>query len=178
MHVYVITASKHGSTSEIGAAIARAPARARSRRDRDRCRGCRPPGRRERDRARQPDLHGQVAQAGPGGDGRARRRTSRGGSIFTFTVGPLGDPPKPDDAKPDEEVERFSAERAISHRMFTGKLDRSKLGRLERLAVEGGQGARWRLPRLARDRGLGRRDLRQLIEAQAPLAGLGPHALA
>jgi menaquinone-dependent protoporphyrinogen oxidase len=56
--------------------------------------------------------------------------------IFTFTVGPVGDPPKPVDAKPEEAVERFCAERAISDRMFSGKLDRSKIGRLERLAVK------------------------------------------
>ena len=55
--------------------------------------------------------------------------------IFTFTVGPVGEPPKPTDAKPDEAVQRFCAERAVSDRMFAGKLDRSKLGRLERLAV-------------------------------------------
>ena len=58
-----------------------------------------------------------------------------GRPIFTFTVGPLGDPPEPVDTEPEEDVERFCAERAISNRMFTGKLDRSKIGRLERLAV-------------------------------------------
>lgn len=58
-----------------------------------------------------------------------------GRAIWLYTVGPLGDPPEPEDAKPEEEVVRFAADRARGHRLFTGKLDRSQLNRRERLAV-------------------------------------------
>lgn len=175
MHVYVITASKHGSTAEIGAAIAE----------------------------RLSDLgHGAIAidaaDVGRLDEGSAivlgspiymgkwmkpaREVLDRlaaeepGRLVFTFTVGPIGDPPHPDDAQADQEVERFNAERASSHRMFTGKLDRSELGRLERLAVKAvkapdGDYRDWDAVRAWVDE-----ISDQLIEAQAPLAGLGPHA--
>jgi menaquinone-dependent protoporphyrinogen oxidase len=134
MTVHVITASKHESTREVGEAIAQ----------------------RLRDRG-----HSAVAEAAEGlgelasGEpvalgspiymGRwrneARAVVARladeppGRPIWLFTLGPLGDPPKPDDAGPEEEVERFAAERAIDHTLFNGKLDRSLLNRRERLAV-------------------------------------------
>ena len=134
MRVYVITASKHGSTSEIGAAI----------------------GHRLRERghdaiaidaedAGRLDAESAIVLGSPIYMGKwlkparnvmdALANEPAGRLIFTFTVGPVGEPPKPADAEPDEAVQRFCAERAISDRMFAGKLDRSKLGRLERLAV-------------------------------------------
>jgi menaquinone-dependent protoporphyrinogen oxidase len=58
-----------------------------------------------------------------------------GRPVWLYTVGPLGDPPKPEDAKPEEEVVRFAADRARGHRLFSGKLDRSQLNHRERLAV-------------------------------------------
>lgn len=134
MTTYVITATKHGSTREIGAAIAQ----------------------RLRDRGHDAIVI-DADDVGALDDGRAivlgspiymgkwlkpARKLldslaceAPGRPIFTFTVGPLGDPPEPADAAPEEDVVRFCAERAISDRMFSGKLDRSKIGRLERLAV-------------------------------------------
>jgi menaquinone-dependent protoporphyrinogen oxidase len=134
MRVYVITASKHGSTSEIGAAIAH---RLRER-GHDAIAI-------DADDAGRLDAGSAVVLGSPIYMGQwlksarnvmdALGTEPAGRLIFTFTVGPVGEPPKPADAKPDEAVQRFCAERAISDRMFTGKLERSKLGRLERLAV-------------------------------------------
>ena len=53
-------------------------------------------------------------------------REPAGRAIWLFTVGPLGDPPRPEDAKPEEAVERFAADRARDHRLFSGKLDRGR----------------------------------------------------
>lgn len=58
-----------------------------------------------------------------------------GRPLWMSTLGPLGDPPEPEDAKPDEEIERIAAERARGHRLFTGRLDREQLNRRERLAA-------------------------------------------
>ena len=135
MHIYVITATKHGSTREIGAAIAH----------RLRERGHDAIAIDAEDAGRL-DAESAVVLGSPIYMGKwlkpartvmdALVAEPAGRLIFTFTVGPLGDPPKPVDAKPEEEVERFCAERAISDRMFAGRLDRSKLRPLERLAVD------------------------------------------
>lgn len=135
MRTYVITATKHGSTREIGTMIAqRLRERGHDAIEID------------ADEAGQLDDSSAVVLGSPIYMGKwlksartvldslASEAPSR--PIFTFTVGPLGDPPKPIDAKPEEDVERFCAERAISDRTFSGKLDRSKIGRLERLAVK------------------------------------------
>jgi menaquinone-dependent protoporphyrinogen oxidase len=134
MHTYVITASKHGSTRAIGAAIAR--------RLRDRGHDAIAL---DADDAGQLDESSAIVLGSPIYMGEwlkparkildALEAEDPGRLVFTFTVGPIGDPPKPADAKPEEEVERFRAERAVSDRIFSGTLDRSKLGRLERLAV-------------------------------------------
>jgi len=63
-------------------------------------------------------------------DELARRPT------WLFSSGPIvGDPPRPDPA--DEEAGREALElaRAREHKLFAGKLDRSKLGLLEKTAV-------------------------------------------
>ena len=50
--------------------------------------------------------------------------------VWLFSSGPLGDPPKPAD---DPDVSALvEATRAVEHRVFTGKLDKSSLGPLER----------------------------------------------
>ena len=134
MRVYVITASKYGSTSEIGAAIGH---RLRERGHDAIAIDAEDGGRLDDESAivlGSPIYMGKwLKPARKVMDALANEPAGR--LIFTFTVGPVGEPPKPADAKPDEAVQRFCAERAISDRMFTGKLDRSKLGRLERLAV-------------------------------------------
>lgn len=134
MKTYVITATKHGSTSEIGTAIAQ--------RLRDRGHDAIAV---DADDAGRLDQSSAIVLGSPVYMGRWLRPARKlldalaaeppGRPIFTFTVGPLGDPPEPADARPEEDVERFCAERAIGNRMFSGKLDRSRIGRLERLAV-------------------------------------------
>ena len=134
MKTYVITATKHGSTREIGAAIAQ--------RLLDRGHDATAI---DADDAGELDDSSAIVLGSPIYMGKwlkpARKlldslaSEAPGRPIFTFTVGPLGDPPEPVDAAPEEDVVRFCAERAISDRMFSGKLDRSKIGRLERLAV-------------------------------------------
>ena len=134
MRVYVITASKHGSTSEIGAAIGH---RLRERGHDAIAIDAEDAGRLDDESAivlGSPIYMGKwLKPARNVMDALADEPAGR--LIFTFTVGPVGEPPKPADAEPDEAVQRFCAERAVSDRMFAGKLDRSKLGRLERLAV-------------------------------------------
>ena len=134
MDIYVITATKHGSTREIGAAIAE---RLCERGHDAIAIDAEDAGRLD---AESPVVLGSPIYMGKWLksaravlDALAAEPLER--LIFTFSVGPLGDPPKPIDAKPEEEVERFCAERAVSDRMFTGRLDRSKLGHLERLAI-------------------------------------------
>lgn len=64
---------------------------------------------------------------------RAQELASR--PLWLFSCGPLGDPPKPEDAGPDGIAETVAATRAREHKVFAGKLDYSKLGRIERLMV-------------------------------------------
>jgi menaquinone-dependent protoporphyrinogen oxidase len=134
MNVHVVTASKHDSSHQIGEAIA------------------------QRLRDRGTAAVAEQAEADPAievGDpvvlgspiymGKWRKEARQmldrlddeppGRAIWLYTVGPLGDPPEPEDAKPEEEVVRFAADRARGHRIFTGKLDRSQLNLRERLAV-------------------------------------------
>lgn len=134
MTVHVITASKHDSTREIGEAIAQ---RLRDRGFDAVAEAAEAAGELEADVP--------VVLGSPIYMGRWRKEAREvadrlaeepaGRAIWLFTVGPLGDPPKPDDAKAEEEIEHFAGERAIDHRLFTGKLDRSQLNRRERLTV-------------------------------------------
>jgi menaquinone-dependent protoporphyrinogen oxidase len=55
---------------------------------------------------------------------------------WLFSVGPIGDPPKPEDTGPDGIADVVAATRAREHHVFAGKLDYSQLGRLERLMVK------------------------------------------
>jgi len=134
VRVEVITATKHGSTPEIGEAIAK---RLRERGHGATARGA------EAVAELPPDA--AIVLGSPIYMGKwlkpARELAERiaaeppGRALWMFSAGPIGDPPKPDDASPEEEVERIAAERAIEHRMLTGKLDRSGLSRMERLAI-------------------------------------------
>ncbi len=59
-----------------------------------------------------------------------------GRALWMFTVGPLRNPPRPEDGKPEEEIARIATDRAVEHRLFMlGRLDRSQLNRREKLAV-------------------------------------------
>ena len=50
-------------------------------------------------------------------------------------MGPIGDPPKPDDAGPEGIGEVIASTRAHRHDAFAGKFDYAALGRLERMMV-------------------------------------------
>jgi menaquinone-dependent protoporphyrinogen oxidase len=50
--------------------------------------------------------------------------------VWLFSSGPLGDPPKP--AEDPDVSALIEATRAVEHRVFTGKLDKSSLGPVER----------------------------------------------
>ena len=131
--VHVITATRHGSTAEIGDVIAR----------RLRERGL--------DAVTEDAEHAVLAPGEPivlgspiymGKWLKPARRIAKqleaepaGRPVWVFTVGPLGDPPEPSDAGPDQAVARFATERARSRPVFRGKLDRALLSRHERLAV-------------------------------------------
>jgi len=133
MTVHVITASRHGSTADIGEAIAEAL------RDQgfvvvsEDAHGASLPA------AGEPVVLGSAIYMGrwmrPARhllDQLADEVPAR--TVFVFSVGPLGDPPQPADAG-DDDVERFAAERAPGAPIFRGKLERSSLGRLERVAM-------------------------------------------
>lgn len=54
--------------------------------------------------------------------------------IWLFSVGPIGDPPKPEE-DPVDVASILEATGARGHRIFAGKLDRSKLGFAEKAIV-------------------------------------------
>jgi menaquinone-dependent protoporphyrinogen oxidase len=59
----------------------------------------------------------------------------RARSVWLFSSGPIGDPPKPegDDAVGVDEV--VAATGAVEHHLFSGRLDRGALGMRERMVV-------------------------------------------
>jgi menaquinone-dependent protoporphyrinogen oxidase len=132
--VHVVTATRHGSTAEIGSAIASVLADAGLNVETNDAAGVEtlPP-------------EGALVLGSPLYMGKwlnpARQVAAQlasegeGRRAWFFTVGPLGDPPEPADAAPDEELAELILTRADDHRMFTGKLDRSQLKLRERLAV-------------------------------------------
>ena len=56
--------------------------------------------------------------------------------VWLFSVGPIGDPPKPD-ADPAELPEMLEATRAREHRRFPGRLDKRGLSLGEKVIVTG-----------------------------------------
>lgn len=91
----------------------------------------------------------------------ARIATHPPRSVWLFSSGPIGDPPRPDEDPVDVRA-IVTSTRARGHRVFAGRLDRHRLG-----FVGEGHGARAargrrRLPRLGRHRGLP--DMTRLLE--------------
>jgi menaquinone-dependent protoporphyrinogen oxidase len=64
-------------------------------------------------------------------DGHASELDGR--PVWLFSVGPIGDPPKPEEAGPDGIEQAIEATHARGHELFAGKLDRSVLSRVERM---------------------------------------------
>ena len=54
--------------------------------------------------------------------------------MWLFSVGPIGDPPKPDE-EPAEVGDIVRATHARGHRLFAGRLDRHRLGFGEKAVV-------------------------------------------
>ena len=54
--------------------------------------------------------------------------------VWVFSSGPIGDPPEPSEDPPDfDRISQLVG--AIDHRVFTGKLDRARLGLAEKAVV-------------------------------------------
>jgi menaquinone-dependent protoporphyrinogen oxidase len=133
MKILVTTASKHGATAEIGAAIAAALRDAGL------------------DVTEAPAAEvGSVADyeaivIGSGvyagrwlGEARelVKRESAalRGRMVWLFSSGPLGDPPRPE-LDPVDVPEMVETSGALEHRVFPGRIDRSQLGLGERAIV-------------------------------------------
>jgi menaquinone-dependent protoporphyrinogen oxidase len=67
-------------------------------------------------------------------DDHARELAAR--PTWLFSVGPIGDPPEPEEAGPDGISETLDATGARGHQVFAGKLDYWQLRRIERLMVK------------------------------------------
>jgi menaquinone-dependent protoporphyrinogen oxidase len=55
---------------------------------------------------------------------------------WLFSVGPIGDPPKPEEAGPEGISDVLEATKASAHEVFAGRLDFGSLRRVERLIVK------------------------------------------
>jgi menaquinone-dependent protoporphyrinogen oxidase len=133
MTVWVIVASKYGSTQEVAEAMAEV---LRQSHDVE-----------VRDAAETGGLDGAEAvvlgSAIYGGHWLAPARelvdqhAAELASLPTwlFSVGPIGDPPKPMEVGPEGIDEVLEATQARSHQVFAGRLDYGRLGRIERLMV-------------------------------------------
>lgn len=130
----VIAATKHGSTSEIADTVA----------DKLRQAGF-DVARREAEEVTSLEGFDAVVLGSPIYGGRwlepARRllleqsEALAARPVWLFSVGPVGDPPKPDAPEPGELPDAAAAIGAREHRVFSGRLDRSLLARTERLMV-------------------------------------------
>ena len=130
--IQVITAGKHGSTEEVGAAIA---ARLRAR-------GHQAEGAAATDDGAFAGTDGVVLGSAIY-IGKWRKPARRLAAAlpaaavpyWLFSVGPLGDPPEPELPPPEALVGAEAATAARGYEVFSGRLDREALGRLERMAV-------------------------------------------
>jgi menaquinone-dependent protoporphyrinogen oxidase len=134
MNVWVVSASKYGSTTEVAAAIAEEIGAAGHQvRVLD-------AGEVDGFNGAEAVVLGSAIYAGHWLktarellDGHADELASR--RTWLFSVGPLGDPPMPQDVGPEGISEAVEATHARAHEVFTGKLDRAALSRVERLMV-------------------------------------------
>ncbi len=132
--VSVICAGKHGSTEQIGAAIA-----ARLERHGHDAESC------SADTVNQLEAGRAVVLGSALYMGRWRRPAvrlaallgddDRSAPFWLFSVGPTGDPPAPPTPPLEELVPAAAAGHAAGYRTFSGRLERSSLSRLERIAV-------------------------------------------
>jgi menaquinone-dependent protoporphyrinogen oxidase len=134
MEVWIVVASKYGSTQEIGDAIAE-----ELRRSGHDCRAV------DAAEVRNFTGAGAVVLGSAVYAGRwlkpARKLLQAHGAELTdrpawlFSSGPTGDPPLPEEAEPVGIAEAMEATGARSHTIFAGKLDPDLLKRRERILV-------------------------------------------
>jgi menaquinone-dependent protoporphyrinogen oxidase len=134
MEVWIVVASKYGSTEEIGDAIAE-----ELRRSGHDCRAL------DAAEVRNFTGAGAVVLGSAVYAGRwlkpARKLLQAHGAELTdrpawlFSSGPTGDPPLPEEAEPVGIAEAMEATGARSHTIFAGKLDPDLLKRRERILV-------------------------------------------
>jgi menaquinone-dependent protoporphyrinogen oxidase len=134
MKVLVSTASKHGSTAEIGVRIA----------DVLRRRGLdvevRPPAAVSEIASYDAVVLGSAVYAGHWRDD-AKELVKRSGSalvnreVWLFSSGPVGDPPKPEE-DPADAAPMVAATGARDHRVFAGRIDKTLLTLPERALVK------------------------------------------
>ena len=132
--ILVIAASRHDSTSEVADEIAdrlRGAGRAVERCAADRVTGL---GEAEAVVLGSPIYAGRWLES-------ARRLLAEQAEalaarpVWLFSLGPLGDPPKPEEPEPQELPAAAEAVGARDCRVFSGRLDRRRLNRRERLMV-------------------------------------------
>jgi menaquinone-dependent protoporphyrinogen oxidase len=91
-----------------------------------------------------------------------------GRPVWLFSMGPLGDPPKPE-ADPAEIPALLARTRAREHRVFTGRLDKSRLSLGEKIIVTGVRAAEGDFRRWDEIRAWAR----GIAEALAPVGATG-----
>jgi menaquinone-dependent protoporphyrinogen oxidase len=133
MVVWVVVASKYGSTRGVAEAIADELGRAHEVEVRD-VAGL------ESFEGADAVVLGSAIYGGRWLEPARRLIAERSGELasrptWLFSVGPVGEPPKPEEAGPAGIREAMDATRARAHEVFSGKLDRSALSHLERLMV-------------------------------------------
>jgi menaquinone-dependent protoporphyrinogen oxidase len=133
MRVLVTAASKHGATSEIAEAIAGALREAGLTVD------VRPPAEVQSVVGYDAVVLGSAVYGGRWLDAAKRlaeqhRRELEVIPVWVFSSGPIGDPPKPDEAPPDGVAVRETIG-AQEHKILGGKVDRGQLSFVERTIV-------------------------------------------
>ena len=133
MVVWVVVASKYGSTREVAEAIAEEFGRAHEVQVRE-------AAELENFEGADAVVLGSAIYGGRWLEPARRLIEERSGELATrptwlFSVGPLGEPPKPEDAGPAAISEAMEATQARAHQVFAGKLDRAALSHVERVMV-------------------------------------------
>jgi menaquinone-dependent protoporphyrinogen oxidase len=133
MVVWVVVASKYGSSREVAEAIAEELRRGHEVQVRDAA---------ELENFEGADVIvlGSAIYGGRWLEPARQLIEDRAGELaarptWLFSVGPLGEPRKPADAGPAGISEAMEATKARAHQVFAGKLDRDALSHVERLMV-------------------------------------------